>query len=179
MKALEIIPKHNGGRVSLRMSSARGIRVCLEVTKPPGYILNWLDKDEAKQICDWLIKYFGLQGDTIMSERTIPTKDQVLKAAKDCPETTQALKILFPKDFEPEWAPPVGYQDYGVFMYRDAAGSPGIFVRKELLQFGYNRYAYINKDNPIAETYTFAPGMDLSFGPSWIQTRDYLMEEGG
>lgn len=32
--------------------------------------------------------------------RTIPTKEQVLEAAKKCPQTKEALKILFPEDFE-------------------------------------------------------------------------------
>jgi hypothetical protein len=32
--------------------------------------------------------------------RTIPTKEQVLKAAQDCPQTKDALKILFPEDFK-------------------------------------------------------------------------------
>jgi len=34
--------------------------------------------------------------------RTIPSKDQVLKAATSCPQTKEALEILFPQDFEPE-----------------------------------------------------------------------------
>ena len=32
--------------------------------------------------------------------RTIPTKEQVLQAAKRCPQTKEALEILFPEDFK-------------------------------------------------------------------------------
>lgn len=32
-------------------------------------------------------------------ERTIPTKEQVLEAAEQCPQTREALEILFPNDF--------------------------------------------------------------------------------
>lgn len=34
--------------------------------------------------------------------RQIPSKEQVLEAAERCPQTKEALKILFPDDFEAE-----------------------------------------------------------------------------
>jgi hypothetical protein len=39
----------------------------------------------------------------LMPTRTIPSKEQVLKAAASCPQTKEALKILFPQDFEEEF----------------------------------------------------------------------------
>jgi hypothetical protein len=49
-----------------------------------------------------------LSQDLILKEdlpmtRTIPTKDQVLKAATSCPQTKETLKILFPEDFKKEF----------------------------------------------------------------------------
>ena len=43
--------------------------------------------------------------------RTIPTKEQVLEAAKRCPQTKEALEILFPEDFKVEfdW---IDFRDY-------------------------------------------------------------------
>lgn len=45
-----------------------------------------------------------LQMDT---PRQIPSKEQVLHAAKECPQTKQALEILFPDDFKPEPLKPI------------------------------------------------------------------------
>jgi hypothetical protein len=39
----------------------------------------------------------------LMPTRTIPSKEQVLKAAASCSQTKEALKILFPQDFEGEF----------------------------------------------------------------------------
>jgi hypothetical protein len=39
----------------------------------------------------------------LMPTRTIPSKEQVLKAAASCSQTKEVLKILFPQDFEGEF----------------------------------------------------------------------------
>lgn len=39
----------------------------------------------------------------LMPTRTVPSKDQVLEAAASCPQTKEALKILFPQDFKDEF----------------------------------------------------------------------------
>jgi len=35
-----------------------------------------------------------------MTTRNVPTKEQVLEAAKKCPEVKETLEILFPEDFK-------------------------------------------------------------------------------
>jgi len=59
-------------------------------------MIRWEDNSENSYCSkDLILK------ETPMPNRTIPSKDQVLEAATSCPQTKEALQILFPQDFEP------------------------------------------------------------------------------
>lgn len=58
-----------------------------------------LTTDEAQA---WADKVISEREDKEMTERTIPTKEQVLEAAAKCPDARKTLEILFPGDFVKE-----------------------------------------------------------------------------
>jgi hypothetical protein len=66
-----------------------------------------------------------------MSTRTIPTKEQVLEAAKRCPQTKEALEILFPEDFKEAF----NWSDFykNPFAYIKVVGIDTIELDKTLL----------------------------------------------
>jgi len=113
MKSVNITKMgYNGGAIQLYDSSTSGL-VCLKV-KPYGrYSIVWLNKGEAEQIYNALKEKFSFSNkETPM--RKLPTKSQVLEAAKRCPQAKEALETLFPGDFEEE-KPPLGLLKNGIF----------------------------------------------------------------
>jgi hypothetical protein len=100
----------------------------------------------------------------MVMERTIPTKEQVLEAAKKCPQTKEALMILFPEDFREEY--PEGYQEFGAFQYNGS-----FYFREELKR--YVTCAYGAQPGP--KGYHRAMGATLAISgediPKWVKTR--------
>lgn len=71
--------------------------------------------------------------ETLMkTTRTVPTKEQVLKAASECPQTKEALKILFPQDFQQEF----DWEDFysNPFKHLKVSGRDEIRPSEELLR---------------------------------------------
>jgi hypothetical protein len=110
--------------------------------------------------------------------RTLPTKEQVLRAAKEYPQAKKVLEILFSEDFSKQQMFPDDCTDYGVFVL----GS-NLYIRMELYNMGilqHKQYCY-------RETVSTPPGYkcavyatrdmlllpDLHGVPSWIRTHDY------
>jgi len=58
-------------------------------------IIRWPDGNQRGYMASDLTKV-----EDNMKERVMPTKEQVIEAANKCPQAREALKILFPMDFE-------------------------------------------------------------------------------
>lgn len=109
--------------------------------------------------------------------RTLPTKEQVLQAAKRCSQIKNALAILFPDDFgNPVTSFPDDCTYYGVFVLgtnlyiRQSLYDMGILKGKEYSPFspappGYKCAEYATRNMQILP--------DLRSVPLWIRTHDY------
>lgn len=80
----------------------------------PHYYVEWADGENIWCLTD---KLTLVKEDSTDTPRIIPTKGQVLDAAESCPQAAEALRTLFPHDFEE------------VFAWKDLLNNPFNYLR--------------------------------------------------